>query len=104
MSLVHELRRHVAAAATPVLCACAIFYFGYHLVEGDRGLYAYGRLVQEIAVAKQALGDATAERRRLERRVSLLRPNGLDTDMLDEQARNVLGVIGRNEVVIIDQQ
>ena len=50
MSLVHELLRHVAAAATPVLCACAIFYFGYHLVEGDRGLYAYGRLVQEIAV------------------------------------------------------
>jgi len=104
MSLVRELRRHAVAAATPVICACAIFYFGYHLVEGDRGLYAYGRLTQEIALARQALAETAAERRRLERRVSLLRPDGLDTDMLDEQARFGLGLIGRDEMVIIDQQ
>ena len=102
MSLVYELRRRARAALTPVLCACAIAYFGYYLVEGDRGLYAYVRLSGELVKAENTLSETSAERRRLEHRVSLMRPNGLDTDMLDEQARLVLGRVRSDEMVIFD--
>ncbi len=31
-------------------------------------------------------------------------PNSLDIDLLDEQARKVLGYVGKNEVVIYEKQ
>ncbi|HYM31570.1 MAG TPA: septum formation initiator family protein [Candidatus Cybelea sp.] len=102
MSLAYELRRRAKAAITPIVCVCGIVYFGYHLVEGERGLYAYTRLGGEIAKAKLTLAETAVERRRLERRVALMRPSGLDTDMLDEQARLVLGLVRRDEAVIFD--
>ena len=102
MSLLYELRRRARAAITPVVCACAIAYFGYYLVEGDRGLYAYVRLSGELVKAQETLAQTSAERRRLEHRVALMRPNGLDTDMLDEQARLMLGQVRADEMVIFD--
>jgi len=37
----------------------------------------------------------------LEHRVSLLRPESVDPDMLEEQARSRLGLTDRDEVVIL---
>ncbi len=102
MGLWYELRRRAGAAVTPVVCACAIAYFGYYLVEGDRGLYAYVRLSGELVKAQETLAETAAERRRMEHRVALLRPNRLDIDMLDEQARFVLGQVRADEMVIFD--
>jgi cell division protein FtsB len=95
MSIIHEIRRRSRGVVVPVLCAAMIGYFGYHMVEGDRGLKAYARLSAEIARAEAA---------KLERQVKLLRSSSLDLDMLDEQARRVLGVIGPDEVVIVDRR
>ncbi len=102
MFIFEEIRRRSRGAVVPVLCAGMIGYFGYHMVEGDRGLKAYARLSAEITRAQGALGTVGEERQRLERRVTLLRSSSLDLDMLDEQARRVLGVIGPNDVVVID--
>ncbi len=102
MTLLDEIGRRARTAATPVICACAIAYFGYHLVEGDRGLHTYARLTQEIAQVRQDVAKTAEERRQLERRVALLRPDGLDLDMLDEQARRVLGEVGPDDVVLFD--
>jgi cell division protein FtsB len=103
MSLMRELRRRLAAAIIPVFGACAIGYFGYHAMEGERGLQAYYRTQAAIAEAKSVLAETTAERRRLERRVALLRPDGLDVDMLDEQARGSLGLARADEIIIYKQ-
>ena len=97
-----EIRRRAKPAAAPVACVCVIVYYGYHLVEGDRGLRAYARLTQEVAQTRDQVAKVAAERRRLERRVALLRPDGLDLDMLDEQARRVLGVVRPDDVVLFD--
>ena len=40
-----------------------------------------------------------AERLEVENRAKLLRPESLDIDMLDEKARNILGIIAHNEQV-----
>lgn len=100
MSLRRELRRRARTAVTPVLCACAIAYFGYYMVDGERGLRAYARLGQQIEQVKGEVASVAAVRAALERRVALLRPDALDPDMLDEQARRVLDEVRPDEVVL----
>lgn len=104
MPILDEIRRRARGAIFPVVCATAIGYFGYHIVEGDRGLKAYARLSAEIARGQGVLADVSAERQALEKRVSLLRADGLDLDILDEQARRTLGTAGPNDVLIMPAQ
>ena len=100
MDLLYDLRRR-SLQATPALLAClAVAYFGYHAVQGGRGLMAYARLSQETALAEQVLALTEAERERLERRVGLLHPDRLDADMLDERARETLGLVHPDEAVM----
>jgi len=102
MPILEEVRRRARGAIVPVLCAALIGYFGYHIVEGDRGLKAYARLSTEILRAETVIAEISAERRAVEKRVSLLRNDGLDLDILDEQARRALGSIGPEDVVIME--
>jgi cell division protein FtsB len=52
--------------------------------------------------AKQAeLDKLSDERLALQRRVSLMRPESVDDDMLEEQARSRLGLTEADEVVIL---
>ena len=104
MLIIHEIRRRSRGAIVPVICAGMIGYFGYHMVEGDRGLKAYARLSAEIERAEAAYAGVSEERVKLERRVKLLRSSSLDLDMLDEQSRRVLGVVGPEDVVIVDRR
>jgi len=100
MGLWREIRRRSRSAITPVLCAGAIGYFGYYAIHGERGLNAYTRLSAAIEHTKSILTKTIAERRQLEHRVGLLKPDGLDLDMLEEQSRLVLGLARRDEVVV----
>ena len=102
MRIIHELRRRAPSTIIPVLCACAITYFGYHAVQGDRGIYAFARISNEVRLIKQALAETNNERRRIERRVELMRADRLDLDMLNEQSRLVLGLVRNDELVIYD--
>ncbi len=101
MSALHEIRRHSLAAVIPVICFAAIGYFAYHAMEGEHGINAYTRLTLQIQDTRIALAEVTTERKTLERRVALLRAEGLDVDMLDEQGRRVLGMVGPGDLVIL---
>jgi len=72
-----------------VIFATVFGYFGYHLVNGDRGLLAMVNLQREVLVAEQNLAEAETTRKIWERRVAALRNHSLDPDMLDERARPV---------------
>lgn len=85
----------------PVICFAAIAYFCYHAIEGKYGINAYTRLTLQIQDTQAALGDVTAERHILERRVGLLRSDRLDADMLEEQSRRVLGMLKDRDLVIL---
>ena len=94
-------RRRVRFVVGPLVGLGLVGYFGYHLVEGDRGLAAWMRLTQQIREEKAEFDALRAERAALDRRVSLLRPEHLDPDMLDERARATLNYAGPNDVVIL---
>jgi cell division protein FtsB len=102
MMVVQEIRRRAGFIAGPVLGISLMCYFGYHLVQGERGLLSWLRLTQEVKLAKTRLADLDLAREALDRRVSLLRPDRLDRDMLDERARATLNLVGRHEIVILN--
>ena len=98
-----DIRRHMPHLFWPLLAISLLAYFGYHLVEGERGLKAWGRLNLEIAAAKANLARLESEKQLLEHDVSLLRPDRLDPDMLDERVRAVLNLAAPDEVIIFNK-
>jgi cell division protein FtsB len=84
----------------PVIFATVFGYFGYHLVNGDRGLLAMVHLQRENQIADQNLAEAEATRKIWELRVSELRNQSLDPDMLDERSRILLNYARKDDVII----
>jgi cell division protein FtsB len=97
------LKRSLRAAIGPVLGFCVVGYFAYHSFEGERGVHAYLRLGEQVAIAQAHLEDLRAERAIVERRVALLRADSLDRDMLDEQVRALLNFARPDEIVILER-
>lgn len=100
MGLLKDVRHRARPALAPFLVAFAIVYFGFHFVQGERGLIAWLRYNQQIESASAQLAAVRAEREALEHRVSLLRPDRIDPDLLDERVREVLGLVRKDEAVV----
>lgn len=98
----HQLKDRARGLLWPGLCLLATFYFGYHALQGDRGLIAYAQTGMEIKRMQAELETIRAERQRLEHRVALLHPEHIDPDMLDEQARRVLGLARPDELIVFN--
>jgi cell division protein FtsB len=101
MIVLREMRRRARTLAGPVFGLALIGYFAYHLVEGDRGLLAWRHTALDLAVAKQDLAAVSAERDALEQRVSHLRSDHVDPDLLDTEVRKTLDVGSPDEIVIM---
>jgi cell division protein FtsB len=84
----------------PIIFAMMFGYFGYHLVNGDRGLLAMAHLQRETMIADQNLAEAETTRKIWERRVAALRNQSLDPDMLDERARILLNFSRKEDIII----
>jgi cell division protein FtsB len=104
MDIARHIRRQLKSIVGPVIGLSLSVYFGYHLVEGERGLIAWVRLTGQIRDAKSQAAQIHAEREAQDQRVSLLRPEHLDPDMLDEQARAALNLVGPGEIVILNSE
>lgn len=104
MGLMQEIRARARYVIGPVLGICAVGYFAFHVVHGDRGLIAWWNVKQRVATAKQALTVSQAERQALEHRVRLLEPGSLDPDMLEERARLMLNYGYADDIIILEDQ
>ena len=76
-------------------------YFGLHALNGSFGVRARMDFDAETDLLEGELAELWLEKDSLESRAALIRPAGLDPDMIDELARRSLNVIAPNEVVII---
>jgi cell division protein FtsB len=104
MSFIKEIRTRARHVIGPVIGISAVTYFGFHAVQGDRGLMAWWKIRQHIEVASISLREVTKERHALEQRVRLLHPESLDTDMLEERARIMLNYGHIDDIIVIDQK
>lgn len=78
-----------------------LLYFIFHTVYGNRGLISYFKLNQKISKANDELMILRHERIENEHKVRLLKSG--DKDIIDEKARNILGVASPNEQVFTNQ-
>ena len=78
-------------------------YFLHHAYEGDRGMEAKRALKAEIIRLNGELSELKKTRASWERRMALMRDEAVDRDLLDERARDTLGWVHRNDVVVYDQ-
>lgn len=75
-----------------IIFSLMLIYFLFHSVYGTRGIIEYFKLQAELDRSHIKLENLRAERLEIENRAKLLRPGSIDKDMLDEKARNVLGL------------
>jgi cell division protein FtsB len=87
-------------AAGPLICVLFLFYLGFHTVSGERGLFALFKETRRLEALQTELSAIKVKREALESKVKRLSSHSLDLDMLDEQARSVVGLAGKDEVVI----
>lgn len=100
MSTRQRKQSKVRPLLLPFCCLLIMGYFAYHAVEGDYGLFALEKLEARVEALDAELADVEGERRRMERKVSLMRPESLDRDMIDERAREALNMANAKDIVI----
>lgn len=89
---------------TSLFFAVAIFYLCFHSLHGEQGLYAL--LVQSHNQKKLEveLQEVKAKRLFLEHKVALMRDGSVDPDLLDEEVRRYLGLVGKDEIIVITSE
>ena len=102
MTLGAELRKHARLMLGSFIGLGLAFYFGYHAMYGARGMQAVRELDRRIESAKEVLDFERNRRDALERRVALLRPTGIDPDLLEERARLLLNVGRANDYIVLE--
>ena len=75
-------------------------YFAYAAVQGDYGLFRRAEVEAQNAELARQLDALEAEIARMENLTKRLSDDYLDLDLLDEQARDVLGLLRGDEIVI----
>ena len=75
-------------------------YFTFAAVQGDYGLFSRAEVDAESAALQRQLDQINAQVARMENLTRRLSDDYLDLDLLDEQARNVLGMVRTDEIVI----
>ncbi len=102
MQLFLEIRRRVRHLIAPLFWLVLTVYFGYHAVNGERGLRRLFELKQEIQIASQVAEEVALRREEMEKRVRQLSPQSIDVDMLEESARTLLNMGQEGDYIILD--
>jgi len=94
-----RLKSFLTGLALYTIAAAMIGYFGVNAYTGKYGLNARQELDQEIVALTSELARLKRERAEGEQRVSLLRSDRVDPDMLDQRARFELDYVNPHDLV-----
>lgn len=75
-------------------------YFTFAAVQGDYGLFRRAEIEAEEKALQAQLDQLETQVARMENLTKRLSDDFLDLDLLDQQARDVLGMIRADEIVI----
>lgn len=92
--------RTVFGALVPLVMVLCGAYFAFAAVQGDQGLFRQIQIEAERDALAEELALLQADVRRMEILTHRLSDEFLDLDLLDEQARRVLGQVRSNEIIV----
>ena len=93
-------RPALGALAYLTICLALGAYFTFAAVQGDFGLFKRAEVDAEAGQLSEELAELTAEIAVLENKTKRLSDDYLDLDLLDQQARDVLGLMRPDEIVV----
>ena len=96
----HRRKSYINRIWVPLFAFVFLGYFGYHAQNGSYGLQSLERLEAEAETLRAQVDRLKAERAAIERKVAWLKPDSLDADVVDTEARTSLNLIRPDEVVI----
>jgi cell division protein FtsB len=76
-------------------------YFIFHIFSGARGIISWARLNREVTSLEKELRQLRAENELLENRISRLRSDNLDLDLLEEQAQSIIGFSNEGDLIVL---
>lgn len=75
-------------------------YFGFAAIQGEYGLFKRVQLEAERDLLQHELDDLNAALTLMRNKTRRMSDDYLDLDLLDERARDVLGLVRAEEIVI----
>jgi cell division protein FtsB len=101
METTSEPRRNSAASAVFALSLIALMsYLTFVALQGEYGLFRLFQIEAQESRLRMELADLQAQRTTIANKTRRLSTEQLDLELLDEQARKVLG-LGRSDEMLI---
>ena len=91
---------NITAAGFGLFVLLMCVYFSYAVTKGPHGLYEKGKIEAAEATKTQQLDLLVQDRLRAENMARRMSDSSLDLDLLDEQARSILGMMRNDEIII----
>ena len=88
------------AMAFSLLVIASSLYFTYAAIQGDYGIFRQAEVEAQEIQLRRELTQLRQQRAEMENRTRRLSTDYLDLDLLDEQARRVLGYARGDEIII----
>ena len=99
--LTRTITRRAKGAIVPALYFAVIGYFSYHMIQGNHGIRAKGVLEHRLHEANTRLQTLKLLNEQLEKKVQLLKPTSVCPDLLEQQAKEMIGYSRPNEIIIL---
>jgi cell division protein FtsB len=97
----HHRKSPLRHLVLPLIAGVVMTYFTHHAMNGKLGLKSQQAYAGEIVLLQEELKRLETRRFALEKKTAMLRDGSLERDMIDEQARRLLGVTRSREIVIL---
>ena len=94
--LINSFRKYYLYLLSPLI----FFYIGFHLINGDNGLYSHVYLDEQIKFLESSIDATSNENRVMQIKIAELHKNS-PSDIRDEMVRKVLNFSQDNEYVIV---
>lgn len=96
-----QVNRMARASIAPAIFFAITAYFGWNATRGAHGLVAYAQ--RQVLLQKAETDHAAAQKawNKWETRVSELRANHLELDMLDQRSRAMLNLADPKDVIVL---
>jgi len=94
-------RSFLRKAMMPILASAFLTYFAYHAFHGEYGVFAQARRDVKLQELHAEFERLKKKSETLHNRVTLLRSESLDPDMIDELARANLNLVNESEITIL---